>query len=776
VSVLFDIQGIQSKAHAERGIARYLIEVTVALERSHPDLIERYLLNPELPVPGAIEPLAVSGRLGYLDEMRPEPPFVFHVGSPIERLPIDAVWPPRVRRLPLVATVYDLIPQVFPHLYLFDPRVRRRYRTRLELLRRADRLLAISQATAADVIQHLDIPPERVFVVGAGVSGRFRPPSDYGRAVAEATQRVEGLEPGYLLYTGGIDPRKNIDRLLEAYAGLPKRLLADHQLVIVCRVTGDERVALGHRLDELGVAERVLFPGFLPDEDLVPLYQAAHLFVFPSLYEGFGLPVAEAIACGAAAIAARSSSLPELVRDEEVLFDPMRPAAIRSAIRRCLEDDRLLQRLRSRELSEDFSWERVADRTAEVYADLIATPRRARARRLRVAYISPLPPHQTGVADYSSRLLADLVELCDVDAFVEGDPDAIEAPAGVRVHGLAALDPVERAGGGFDRILCCLGNSEHHAGALALLRRRTDMVVLAHDVRLTGLYAWSAAYRPDLEPEDFQSALRKMYGNRIPSTLGETGWLEFEEYERYGVLMAREAIARSDLFAVHSRYAAQLARLDAAGGDQAKVRVVPFGYPEPAEGRREAGPPVVVSFGVARPVKQTDKIVNAFGRVLETHPDALLAFVGPLLEDERLRLTDLAKRGSFADRLRLTGYVEPRPLRQWAARSTVAVQLRAASNGESAASVADCFAAGIPTIATALGAARELPDDCLVKVERDVGTEMLAHEISALLADPDRRRSLAQAGQRYAREHSFAVAARAVFEELVVGRPAALAA
>ena len=126
---------------------------------------------------------------------------------------------------------------------------------------------------------------------------------------------------------------------------------------------------------------QVRFPGFVPDDDLVRLYQAAELFVFPALYEGFGLPIAEAMACGAPVIAARSSSLTELVRDEEALFDPLETASIRAALERALTDDALRQTLRSRKLDEAHTWRGVAARTAEVYEELVARGRRPTRRR-----------------------------------------------------------------------------------------------------------------------------------------------------------------------------------------------------------------------------------------------------------------------------------------------------------------------------------------------------------------------------------------------------------
>jgi glycosyltransferase involved in cell wall biosynthesis len=771
--VLLDIQGVQSRAHGERGIARYLTGLALALQKRHPQLVSAFLLNPDLAVPGAIEPLAVSGRLAYSEELSVEDAEAFHVGSPIELdIGLNRLWPPPARRLPLIVTLFDLIPEIYADLYLADPGPRRRYRTRLELLRRADRVLAISEATARDAIERLGLPPERVAFVGAGVAEHFRRPARREHAVEALAERLPDVRPGFVLYTGGIDHRKNIDRLLVAYASLPRRLRDAHQLVIVCRVLPHEHQALVARLTDLGISDDVLLPGFVPDSDLVLLYQAADLFVFPSLYEGFGLPVAEAMACGAPVVAAKTSSLVELVEDEAALFDPTRPGAIADAMRRALTDSDLRARLAAHGLDPRWRWSEVADRTADVYEEVQQLPmRRPRRPRPRIAFVSPLPPQRSGVADYSHRLLRELVLLVDVDAFVDVRYGLSEAPSGALLRPLHVFEQVEAARGGYDAVVVCLGNSEHHAGALALLSKR-PAVVLAHEVRLTGLYAWSALERPDVEPRTFREALHGMYPNRLPPELGQNGWLDFPEYDRHGVLMAREAIARSTQYLVHSSYAVTLARLDADVSDRSKIGVVPFGFPNPAEFAfprpHEA---LVATFGLVAPIKQTAKVVEAFALVAEQRPDAALAVVGPSVSTEETeRIRKAAARRGMSERVRVTGDLPPQRFRSWLQRTTVAVELRAASNGESSASVADCLAAGVPTIATAVGSTRELPTDCFVGVERDVSAVNLAEEIKSLLEDPERRRRLGEAGRQHASANSFADAAEGLVQAIFEGK------
>jgi glycosyltransferase involved in cell wall biosynthesis len=769
VSVLLDIQGIQSPAHSERGIARYVLNLAAELERRHQHLLAGYLLNPSLAVPGVLEPMLGTGRVAYSDRVEPPGGGVYHIGSPIEYVPLEQLLPrfTRTGGMSVVVTLYDLIPKLFPDVYLLDAVTRGWYGMRLQLVQQADRILTISESTARDAIEQLGVSPDRVVVVGAGVSERFERPASRTETLGRLREELPWLKAGFVLYTGGIEPRKNIDRLLVAYAGLPEEVRRRHQLVIVCRVSPRDRAALGKRLRKLGAADRVHFPGFVEDAQLVRLYQACELFVFPSLYEGYGLPIAEAMACGAPVISSRTSSLTELVQNDEALFDPREPESIRAALERVLTDESLRRRLGAVELDEGHTWAGVADRTAAVYEELLRKPPRIRRARKRIALVSPLPPARSGIADETARLLAALSEHCDIDAFA--DQDEAEVPHGVPFAHVRQFDAANRARGGYDRIVVCLGNSEHHAEALALIRRH-PAIVIAHDVRLTGLYGWLAANRPDLEPHGFHAALHAMYDGRLPAALGAQGWLGLEEYDRYGILMAREVLSVAERYLVHSRFAADLARLEASPGDEKKIAVLPFGIRAPEEFagyERSDGSRVIATFGIVGPTKQPDVVLEAFARLAEREPQAELAFVGPVEQSEARRLAERAAALGVGDRVRLTGELDEDEFQASIARASVAVQLRSASNGETSAAVTLCLAAGVPTVVSAIGFARELPDDCVVKVERDAGPDTVAEAIGALLRDHSLRSGLRAAGVRFARENSYEHAAEVLYQEIL---------
>ena len=768
---IYDIQGAQSRAHRERGIARYLVESAAALDRHHPQVLDRLLLNRDLSVPSSVEALRETGRL-RADRESVGDADIYHVGSPIElEVPVRRLWPTTAHRagLRLVTTLYDLIPLLFADVYLGDPVLRRRYETRLELVRRSDRILAISPTTAADAQRVLGIHPDRITVVGTGVSERFRPAADRNDALAAVRSAIPAVEPGFLLYTGGIEHRKNIDRLLAAYAALPSAVQADHQLVVVCRVRAAERRRLARRLEKLQIGERVVFPGFVTDEILVALYQSTELFVFPSIYEGFGIPVAEAIASGAPVAVSRIPAVKELVSEPDAMFDPLDTASMTETLERCLTDVELYQRLLAAKLPASASWEAVADKTAAAYEDVAASRRRSiRRRGARIAFVTPLPPQRSGVAADSYRLIEALSAFATVEAVVDGPEQVGVAPPGVSVVSARNFLTAEALWGPYDQVFYALGNSEFHAGALEALRDRRG-VVIAHDVRLSGLYGWIHKHRRYLLLRGFQGTLHEMYAD-LPPRVGARGSIDFWEATERGIYMAKEAIANSQAFLVHSEHAAALARAEAKPGDEGKIAVIPFRFPEPP-----ASPPtkderelIVGTFGLVSPAKQTDTLLDAWALVAAEVPGAKLAIVGSDAgtgENERLaeRIVELG----LAGRVVQTDHVDDDDFQSWIERAAVAVQLRAGSNGESSAVVAQTLAAGTPTIVTAIGSAEELPDEVVNKVARDVTPRALADAVIGLLHAPDRRASMAQAGMDLARQSSVEHVAKLLFERYV---------
>jgi glycosyltransferase involved in cell wall biosynthesis len=278
---------------------------------------------------------------------------------------------PRFSSVRTVFTLHDLI-------FLFHPEthkpLNRWFLTLMmpRFLRAADAVIAVSECTKRDAIRFYGIPEEKITVIYEGVNPRFRPASP--EAIAAVRARYN-LPEHFILYVGTIEPRKNLTALLEAF----HHLLATHDLRLVfVGKKGWLYEGFFRRLRELGLEDRVIFTGYVPDEDLPAIYSVADLFVFPSLYEGFGLPVLEAMACGVPVICSNTSSLPEVAGDAALLVDPTDVRALAGAMERALRDEAFRVTLRARgiERAQRFTWARAAQETMQVYEN-VATFRHA---------------------------------------------------------------------------------------------------------------------------------------------------------------------------------------------------------------------------------------------------------------------------------------------------------------------------------------------------------------------------------------------------------------
>ena len=283
----------------------------------------------------------------------------------------DFVLPP-VARARTVVTIHDLSFLVMPEVT--DPGNARYLRSAVpRAARRADRVVAVSETTRADVIEHLRIPPERVVTVPNGVSHYYHSPTYEELALAGPPFRKRlGLPARYLLHVGTIEPRKNLVRLVGAYLGLVSRGRdAGHDLVLAGR-RGWMYDYVFQVAEASGLGERIHFLDYVPEEDLPLLYSLATVFVYPSLYEGFGLPVLEAMACGTPVLTSRASALVELTGQAALQVDPYDEESIIVGLELLLESDEARRNLHLAGLrrAAQYPWTAAAHQMRGVYEQL----------------------------------------------------------------------------------------------------------------------------------------------------------------------------------------------------------------------------------------------------------------------------------------------------------------------------------------------------------------------------------------------------------------------
>lgn len=265
---------------------------------------------------------------------------------------------------PFIVTVHDLIRFCFN----FDREtMTEKMLLKLDVsgIKRASHIIAVSQCTKKDLITYLEIPENKISVIYNGID----------RSIFKPYHNVKALDRPYILYVGSERPRKNLDRLIEAFAILRKEFAALRLVKVGDPGRSDAyRGQTMKKLDSLGITEDAIFIGHLSELDLAHIYTSAVLLAYPSLYEGFGLPPLEAMACGCPVVSSNTSSLPEVMGEAGIMVDPYDTDGLAQAMREVLTNRKLRDEMvrKGLEQAKKFSWERAAEQTQEVYDKVAA--------------------------------------------------------------------------------------------------------------------------------------------------------------------------------------------------------------------------------------------------------------------------------------------------------------------------------------------------------------------------------------------------------------------
>lgn len=356
------------------GIARYVTDLTQALVRHHPE-IDVILLQP------------FAGELaGFPDVARVALPGTRLLPAMMALGPAEIAYAARTHRLDIVhdpigispffprsrsswakvVTIHDMVHFVYPETharltnFLFH-----RYMPRT--LHSVDRIATVSDASKRDITRFYSVDPGRVTRIHCGIHERFQPQSQ--NEVARVCQTYQ-IDRPYLLAVGAIQPRKNLDAVLDSFVALRSQGVTRQLVIVGPKVWKSEKIA--RRIEALGIDDQIKLTGFVDDADLPALYTGADCFLFPSLYEGFGFPPLEAMACGTPVVASNASSLPEVIGEAGLLVDPHDIDALSRAIVRVLTEPAVAGRLRQAGMAQArrFTWAAAAAAHAQLYHDV----------------------------------------------------------------------------------------------------------------------------------------------------------------------------------------------------------------------------------------------------------------------------------------------------------------------------------------------------------------------------------------------------------------------
>ena len=267
-----------------------------------------------------------------------------------------------------ILTIHDITPLLIPETHTAE--TKRWWLSSLNLIKnRADIIITDSSNTKKDCVKYLDIPKDRIRVIHLAADPMYKPFKNKETAIKDLNNNYN-LNLPFILAVGTLEKRKNIPTLIRAFNQLKKKGIK-HKLVLIGG-KGWKYNEIFHTIDKLNLKEEVLFMGYVPDEDLVKFYNTADLFVYPSIYEGFGLPPLEAMACGCPVVTSNSSSLPEVVGDAGIMVDPYNSDDLADKIYEILNNRNLRAKLCNKSLkrAKMFNWEKTARETWKVYEEV----------------------------------------------------------------------------------------------------------------------------------------------------------------------------------------------------------------------------------------------------------------------------------------------------------------------------------------------------------------------------------------------------------------------
>ena len=765
--LLIDGQGMQTASSRGRGIGRYARNLLTGIRAARPDwkitVVEAGHLPAAAPLPDGVRvlvyhaPLPVNARdrparwvneRCYADWVLAQRPDAVLTLSPFEW---DGVHPMFTgKRPPHFAVLYDLIPLLFSDAYLGDPVCADLYADRLQQLAQADVALAISNCSARDFRRLMPAAPARVSNIGGGADAFFHllPGEELSGLVGRLAARFR-LGREFLLVGGGDDHRKNMAGALQAFACLPERVRDRYDLVIGCKICPNETRRLERLAEELGVGRQLRITGFVTDEELRGLYQMCRVFLFPSLYEGLGLPVVEAMACGAPVVTSASSSLPEYAGPHAWLANPLDPDDIAVATLNALAEPRPLRLAERALFAAQFTWERTAEKACRVIEGCRTA---ARPPRKRLAWVGPLSAAGTG--DEALHLLEALAHRYTIELVTEaGHPRP--GPETVCHYPLVPVDQLaaRHRAAPYDAFVYHPGRAPFAPHVVGLLRRFGGTVIL-----------------PDAELQRLLQSGPDAYGDAeategiLPFVRREAHGARTEGAEPAGPLTLG-ALEQAQTLVVHASAAWQLLRQRVAS----PVSHVPtaIGLPEGVLSRAEARRQLEIPAG--------EFLIYALsgGDIRQWLPwlwRSLAALPEPLRQGARLILADATEPELLRDLLPREGMPPvgvPWPIAGAPEESVlfaaadVCVQFSEPLYRHTPVGLLRAMAAGAACIAADRALAGELPEGvvCRVSAEPQERGELTA-VIERLGRQPAARQELGAAARQYIQEcHAPAEAA-----------------
>lgn len=623
-------------------------------------------------------------------------------------LMVNVLFPNKKVNCPFYATVFDLIPYLMP-VAEWEEWITREYHRRLEYLKNV-RLICISEATRRDLRRIIGEEVRADVTLLAADRNLF-----YG-------ERQEHVPDGRasVVYTGGFDYRKNMYGAVRAFAEA-KKVMPDLEVTfsVVGKYSAENKEKMERYLDELGVRDSVRLTGFLPDEELARLYRETDVFFFPSFYEGFGLPLLEAMLGGAYILSADNSSLPEVCAGHAMLCDAHdsedMAKHLNEAIRESLRESMQSKQARQ-EYAKGFTWEKTSRETLTIMED--AGEEEAFPRK-KVALVAPWPKQQTGIANYVYQTVPYLSRYFDIDLFVDNSLDRDCQLLPFEYGERYTIDQLERQIDCYDEVIYHIGNSVRYHTSTYRLFERLGGIAEIHDFDLNAFFY-----------QGFYAAGQKEIFKRVlVAGYGEAGEEHFQKVEKklespdgkrfpmsHGIArQARKVIVHNEwsyrqlgtdvrkYLVPHACF--EMERVDASCQEARDRMREKIHYRD--------GEIVIGCLGWMNSNKRPQVMVQSLARLRRQGYPVKLVFWGNKGTEE---CNAIIERERLQEAVVITGYLDREEYLAGLELSDIILNLRYPTMGESSGTLCETMKAGKPSIVTAINQYLEFPDDVCWKV------------------------------------------------------------